>query len=175
MTMREQMQNMPKWLKRVLLVVSIVGPVSGAIATGVTTYYDLKDRAADAKRKSEAGYETLAPAIKELQEILHDGQEWAEETDNELHDLIKENRGLEARVIRLEAYIEMLSQRRNLPAAPPKPAPVPDVMAELPFHKKKHTAKKPARPVPQEIDDAAQYQQQRIQKHCPPGDPLCGL
>jgi hypothetical protein len=172
--MGERLQRLPKWARRLLLAVSIVGPVAGAVATIASTYYDVKDRAREANRKSEAGYETLAPAVKELQTILKEGQQWADDTDEEIRALEKQAADYNQRIIRLEAYIDILSRRRNLPEAPPKPKPAPTHTAALPFHKAKKKAKKPARPIPKDVNKAQTYQQQRVQLKCPPGDPLCG-
>ena len=165
----------PSGARIVLTVVGIVGPVTGAVSTVVITVIDVRAKAADANKKSEAGYGTLAPAVKELQELLAEGQEWADETDAELRALEAREAEHEKRLIRLEAYIDILSKRRNLPEAPPKPFKIPKMISELPFHKgKKHTSKKPARPIPSNVKKAADYQQQRVQMQCPPGDPLCG-
>ena len=151
-----------------LIAVAIGGPMCGAIATTVKTYYEVKSAkksAVDADKNSEASYETLAPAVQELQAISEEEQEWA----NEMSEYAE---SLEDRIVRLEAYVEIISNQRNMPAPVPmvsaskrEPASTSDMPPDI---------RKAARPIPQSLDKAKAYQQQRVKEKCPPGDPLCG-
>lgn len=166
--MLEDKKRLPLWARRALLVVAIVGPSCGAIATIAKTYYEVKaakKSAAEADEKSEASYETLAPAVAELQLISDEEQVWA----NEMSDYTQD---LEMRIIRLEAYIEVMADRRNIPE-PILEAPVADrgPASVLDSHAEQ---RKTARPIPQSLDKAKAYQQQRVKESCAPGDPLCG-
>lgn len=164
--------KMPTWAKRTLLVAAMVGPLAAAVATSVKTYYEVKSAkksAVEADKNSEASYETLAPAVAELQAVSEEEQAWA----NDMSDYTQE---LENRIIRLEAYIEVISRQGNMPrpmpveamAAARNPAskPEPDDMTEQ---------RKVSRPVPQSLDKAKAYQQQRTKENCSPDDPLCGM
>ncbi len=163
-----------------LVIAAIVGPVAGAVSTVVLTYVDVKAKARDTNQKTEAGYNTLAPALKELQEIIADGQEWANDTDEELRMLERDRDDQEKRIIRLEAYIEILGATRNLPDAPPLPAggysPMPDENFTTGYYDEppRPKTRKPERPIPANVGRAKDYQQQRMQEMCPPSDPLCG-
>jgi hypothetical protein len=178
--MGERLQRLPGWARKVLLIASIVGPVAGATSTVIVTYMDVRAKAREANRKTEAGYETLAPAVKELQELMELSQNWGEDVDKEVEALWVEKHQLERRIVRLETYIEMLGARRNLPE-PPEPAGDEDgateLMVETDAPEKRDTRpklKKPSRPVPTDVQKAQVYQQQRIEMRCPEGDPLCG-
>ena len=169
-TMLEDKKRLPLWARRALLAVAIVGPGCGAIATIAKTYYEVKSAkksAAEADKNSEASYETLAPAVAELQEMSDEEQEWAHEMSDYTQDL-------ENRIIRLEAYIDILSDRRNMPD------PIPEAAARAPAsvastQPSQPQERKTARPVPDSLTKAKAYQQQRQAKQCPPDDPLCGL
>jgi septal ring factor EnvC (AmiA/AmiB activator) len=178
--------RMPSWARKILIVAAIAGPVGTAVTTSVSTYYKVKaakKEAAEAKEKTTSGYDTLAPAVEELQEILNEAQEWAEETDVELRDIEADDDDFERRIIRLETYIEILSQRRNSPRLPDRvrrwetEEPMASMMPGLPTSDGPpiRKAKKSARPIPRNIDQAHDYQQQRIEMDCPPDDPLCGI
>lgn len=173
----------PPWVRKVLLIAGIAGPLCGALGVVVNTYFDIKSKASEAKKKTEAGYETLAPAIEELQELMADGQDWAEDADEEILRLQVDFESCDARLSRLEGYVEALGGRRGLP-------PLPDVepssmMTDLgpvaivgdsedPRVVVKKAAKKPSRPVPTDINQAAKYQQKRVDLNCTKSDPLCG-
>jgi len=173
--MGERLQKLPLWARRLLIVISIAGPSAGAVATVVGTYFDLKARAAEASKKSEVGYETLAPAVAELQELLEDSQK---------------------RIVRLEAYIDIMTKMGSPMALvgpdsdgdgilePDENPEHNDVVADarpsepaafLPAIPDEPPAKKAKRPVPQELDKAQMYQQQRVEMQCQKDDPLCGL
>jgi len=152
--------------------------VCGAAATTIKTYYEVKSAkksAVEADKNSEASYETLAPAVLELQNMSEEEQLWA----NEMNDYTQ---SLENRVIRLEAYIEVLSLRQGMPSPVPaaaaavsaakhhsgsKPEPSPLAMLEP-------DVRKAARLIPVSLDKAKAFQQQRAKEKCSPTDPLCG-
>lgn len=148
-------KHMPLWAKRLLIVASIVGPLTGAVVTVVSSYYDVKSKARDANKKTEASYETLAPAVKELQTLLIKTQDVADASHKEIILLKADRDEKEKRILRLEAYVDILSRRRrDLPAAPPevKPAPEPVVSKVRGF-------KPPVSKVPDNVQGAQQMQE----------------
>ena len=90
--------------------------------------------------------------------------------DREISALKLDKDEKEKRIIRLEAYVEILGAKPNLPDAPPVvlPAPKPLVVAKV------RKFKPPTRPIPKDVGDANQYQQKRVDLNCAPTDPVCG-
>ena len=193
--MGEMMKKLPPWARHLLVVVAVAGPVGGAIANSIKTYYEVKDakrHAGEAHEMADDGYDTLAPALLELQETMDDAELWAEETSDEIDLLVSNNEDTELRLIRCEEFMQDISGRRGMPRLPelvypdgPKTWPEDPVAAvtngTLHPHflatidaKKEKVAKKHARPVPQSLEKAQDYQQQREEMECPPDDPLCG-
>lgn len=152
----DEKKHMPLWVKRLLIVVSIVGPLTGAMVTTISAYYDVKAKAKDASKKTEASYETLAPAIKELQTLLIKTQDVADASHKEIILLKADRDEKEKRILRLEAYVDILSRRRslNLPAAPPEVQPAPE-----PVVSKTRAFKPPVSKVPDNVQGAQQMQE----------------
>lgn len=168
----ETFKRLPRWARRLLVITTIVGPVCGATWTIASTVIDIRSKAREAKTRSTAGYETLAPAIKELQVLSEETQAQANRSERRILELERANTDLEKRVIRLEAYIDIISRRRNMPKPPAEVKPTPaTVMSDAPPAPR---IKKPVRPVPQSINKATTYQQQRSKMRCEDDDPLCG-
>jgi hypothetical protein len=136
-----------------------------------STVIDIRAKARDAKVRSAAGYETLAPAVKELQGLSSEAQGWVDSAHQRIF-MLEQNRGeLEKRIIRLEGYIEALGQRRSMPRTP---APVKKDKPVAAGAGKRPAIKRPARPIPDDIQEAKSYQQQRVRLDCDKDDPLCG-
>lgn len=163
----QQKRHLPKWAKRALLIISIVGPLTGAVVTIVSGYYDIKAKARDARLKTEAGYETLAPAVKELQDLLNKTQDLIDSQNREIAALKADRDEKEKRIIRLEAYIDVLGRRSNLPAPPPEVAPEPKPVTVSKVRLKAQ------RPVLLDVAGAQQYQQVKAELQCAPNDPGC--
>jgi hypothetical protein len=179
--MGEKLQRLPPWAKKLLLVLSIVGPACGAITTVTVTIMDIRAKARSLDQKTEASYETLAPAVNELKEIQNKAVVWAQETDEGIKKLRRKVIDQEKRIIRLETYIEILSKERRLPEPPPKPTPtvaagVTKVMVEddAPEAKPGYLEQKSQRVVPSDIAGAKKLKKVRDKEGCPPSDPLCG-
>ncbi|MFQ5352339.1 MAG: hypothetical protein ACE5D3_04615 [Candidatus Binatia bacterium] len=166
----------PAWLKRAVLIIGTVGPLAGAVATVATEIIDVRDHARKASTEAEAGYETLAPAVDEIQTILANGKDWSEYANDAIDSLEQRVFEQERRIIRLEAYIDILSKQRNMPDPPDiddrsfAKASSATVDAQRP-----KPALPPKRPVPRDISKAKTYQQQRTKLRCTADDPLCGL
>jgi len=159
--------RLPRWAKRLLVVLSIVGPLTGAVVTIVSAIYDIQAKAKDAKTETKASYETLAPAVKELQDLLAKTQDVVDVDEKEIAALKAVKDEQEKRIIRLEAYVDILGHRGTFPAPPPK------VKAGTgPVATKSHKLK-PASPVPVDVTTAKQYQDVRVQLQCSPNDPTC--
>lgn len=167
--MTDEKKHMPRWAKRLLLIVSIVGPLCGATVTIVSSIIDIRSKARDASAKTKASYETLAPAVKELQDLLSDTQDIVEADEREIAELKSVRDAQERRLIRLEAYVDLLGRRGNLPAPPPEvEAPV-----KIPVTSSKIKKLKPAKPVLSDVRGAYQYQQVKADLGCGPEDPIC--
>lgn len=189
--MPDEKKRMPKWARRVLLVASIVAPISGASVTGFKACYEIKaakkmaDKArvesAETQEKADDGYDTIGPAITELQNVLNTAQEWAATTDEDLDHYAD-------RLERCEVYMERLSRRRGFPEMPELEDEYdegpwyknPVALSILPALPSGRPAKKPKkvikamRPIPESLQMASDYQEQRTKEHCAPDDPLCG-
>jgi hypothetical protein len=189
--MGEKINKLPAWARKVLVVASIVAPVSAACVTGVKGCIEIrsardvanqaKANAAETQEKADDGYETVGPAITELQNVLNGAQEWAATTDQDLDEY-------DDRLARCEGYMEALSKRRGFPKMPEledeyDEGPwyeTPVVSMVLPALTSGDPAKRPKkvikamRPIPASLKGASDYQQQRVKEHCAPDDPLCG-
>ena len=190
--MGERLQKLPKWARTVLVIASIVAPVSGASVTGFKACMEIRsakkaavdaeDKAVETTKQAEAGYDTISPAIEELQSVLNSAQEWAAVTDQDLDEYGD-------RLERCEDYMMKLSRRRGFPKMPELEEEYDEgpwyenpvaasVLPALPTGERPPRPAKPVakalRPIPKSLGKAADYQQQRIKEHCAPDDPLCG-
>jgi hypothetical protein len=164
----KQKKKLPKWARHLLVVVSIVGPLTGACVTVANSIIDVKAKAREADGKTKASYETLAPAVKELQDLLSKTQDIVASDDKDIAALKAERDDQEKRIMRLEAYIQVLSERHNLPR-PPDLGPVV-VRTNIKVRK----LPPPARPIPKDVDTALVYQDKRVDMKCAATDPICG-
>jgi len=162
-------KSMPLWTKRLLLVISIVGPLAGAAVTLTTAYFDIRAKANTAKAQTKASYETLAPAVKELQVLLVKTQDVVFSQEKEIAELRAAKDDEEKRIVRLEAYVDILGQNRNLPAPPPEVQEKPEPVTV------KVRRDKPAKLVPSDVGIARQYQDVRAKLNCSASDPTCDM
>ena len=162
---------LPPIAKKLLVWLGIVGPACAAITTISVTIIDIRSKAQEAKARASAGYETLAPAIDELQGLSVEAQAWVEDAHRRIHSLERDRRDLLKRVTRLEIYVEDLGKTRSNPRPPDPVAKEVEPTAEL---LPEPQIKKPARLVPQDIYKAKTFQQQRNSLDCRASDPLCG-
>jgi hypothetical protein len=188
--MGEKMDKLPSWARKVLVAASIVAPLSAASVTGFKACYEIKAasklanqakvKAVETQAKAADGYETVGPAITELQNVLNTAQEWAATTDEDL-----DHYGV--RLSRCEDYMEALSRRRGFPKIPElddghEEGPwyeTPVASMVLPALPSGEPAKRPKeiikamRPIPNSLKEASVYQEQRVKENCAPDDPLC--
>ena len=191
MTISEKAAKLPSWARKVLVVASIVAPISGASVTGFKACYEIraakrvaseaKVESAKTKVKSDDGYDTLGPAVAELQKVLNVAMQWSADTDADLDNY-------NDRLVRCEEYMERLSNRRGFPDLPelgdnedegpwyetPLASAVLPALPAGQNHRKPAEAVKALRPVPTSLNKASDYQQQRVKDKCAPDDPLCG-
>ena len=160
--------KLPRWAKRLLVVLSIMGPLSGAVVAVVSAIIDIQAKAKDAKTETKASYATLAPAVKELQDLLAKTQDVLNADEKEIADLKAVKDEQEKRIIRLEAYVDLLGRRGANPAPPPEVKAGIGPVAAVKVHRLK-----PARPVPVDVSTATQYQDFKVQLRCSPNDPTC--
>jgi len=169
--MPEGTAKKPTWVKRTLLVLSIVSPLAGAVTAVSMSIIDVRAKARRASVEAEAGYETLAPAVGEIQAIVTQAGEWSEYVDDAVDSLEQRISDQERRILRLEAYVEVLSSRRNLPKITDDIySGGSSVMADI----EPPAPPAPRRHIPDDIGKAKAYQQQRVMLKCAPSDPLCG-
>lgn len=159
--------KLPRWAKRLLVVLSIIGPLSGAVVSLVSAIFDIRTKATEAKTQTKAGYETLAPAVKELQDLLAKSQDAIDAQEKEISQLKEMLNAQDRRVIRLETYVEILGRGRNLPSRTAEPPPL---QSSPRIHKVK-----PIRPVPSDINTAEHFQDAKVILKCSPGDPTCDV
>lgn len=157
------------------------GIVSGGLVAMLTPlivmYVEVKPQVDEATANAEGGYEAIVPAVMEIQSILNESKEWAEDTDAELRSVISGQKEIEKRLARCEAYIDLLGDRRGLPSAPD---PIED---DFPVS----IETDPRRPNGSPVQQKAQYEipksiggakakvDARKKAGCAPGDPLCGV
>lgn len=158
------MPDRPSPTRRILAWAGIVAPVCGAITVAVTMVIDIRTRLAENTTKTEASYETLAPAITELQGIVDD-------LNNDMDEKLEYCVDLERRLIRVETYVELIGSSSRLP----DPDDMEVEAADVPPPPPRANARRTQRAVPDELNRAADFQQKRQELRCDPGDPLCGL
>jgi len=161
----------------------IVGLSIPAIITALITmlpgiYSDIKEQ----RKEQEDGYKTLAPTVLDLQGSAEEFQTFSEgvaehhtKQQRTISRLKKKNWKLEQRIYQIE--LALRARRINVqPVAPEEGDDPPNLVSLIEDNPAPLRAPKakPKRPVPQSINAAKHYQEQRVQMKCPPGDPLCG-
>lgn len=176
---QELQSALPPVMSKTKRILKWLGIISTGIATVLTPliimYVEVKPQVDEAKDEAESGYEAVVPAIVEIQSILNDAKAWAEDTDIELRTIEADQKSMEKRLARCEAYIDVLSTSRRFPRAPAPPpedltsrAPEPRTPDEPPVQQ---TAKYK---LPKSIGGAKKKADARKKAGCAPGDPLCG-
>jgi hypothetical protein len=172
-------KSLPEPMSRAKKILKWAGIISTGLATMLTPlvvmYVEVKPQVEEAKSNVDDGYEAIVPAIVEIQEILSEATAWADDTDDELHEMIADHDSMERRLTRCETYIEVLSLRSGNPRAP---APVEDSLVSLMVPEREpddppvqQTAKYK---LPKNMSAAKKKVDARKKAGCAPGDPLCG-
>jgi len=170
---------LPPVMSKTKRIFKWLGIISTGLATVLTPliimYVEVKPEVDEAKEEAESGYEAVVPAIVEIQSILNDAKAWAEDTDVELRTIEADQKSMEKRLSRCEAYIDVLSTSRRFPRAPAAP---PEALTSAP--------PEPRGPDESPVQQTAQYKlpksiggakrkvDARKKAGCKPGDPLCG-
>ena len=153
---------------------SIPAIIMALVAMVPGIYEDIREQRKDQK----AGYETLSPAVEDLQEDAKRFSDWAEsratadsKQDETIARLKKENWKLEQRIFQIELALQSRRIRVDSPSDSDLsfPEPVATVEAAPP------PKVSPARPIPKSLGKARDYQQQREKMKCASNDPLCGF
>ncbi len=135
------------------IIMTVAGTLSGLAVLSVETCGAIRraQREADqVERKAENGYETLAPAVTELQGLVVSMSTWATEVDEEREQLRQRVRDLELELARHTGYFDVLKQRNRRLEAVPEP-----VMAmDKPKVQTKLGIKRPTKPVPDTLNQA---------------------
>lgn len=154
-------QKVRKWMKRITY---IAGGLSAIILPLALLFNDVKDtisfKAQQVDNKTTAGYEVMAKAVNEIQSILTKNNIWAKQVEGDKLKLMQANKDLESRVVKLEAYVDMLIQQnaalrhsrdsriRNPNAFVKKDTVQPTAVSKLP--------EQPQAPAPVDIKQAEQ-------------------
>ena len=150
----------PKTKKILAIAAAIIGTITPLFLGGLEVYLESRSasRQADAtESKAEAGYKTQREQFDELVDDMAEAHEWADETDETLDELVEQNHELERRVLRLEAYIDILVARSRYRIK--EPVIEMDEPPE-PRAKKSYPAP-PAARLPPSLDAAKYLQQQK--------------
>lgn len=119
---------------------------------------DAKDKADHTDDKAESGYQVVVKAVEELQGIASKSSDWSKAIDKVVLELQERNKSLEARTIRLEAYVEMLTARSGVPRGLADNARFQDPEAYVRDYTKTAKAPEstPTAEVPPDLDTAQQ-------------------
>lgn len=138
--------------------------VSGGLAAIILPMYllyadirdDARQRSNEVEEKQDIGYEKVVmPALKELQDLVGKASAWADETDDELRAIEKENKILREKLIKLEAYVDVLYRRQGSPRVR-VPDPPPNLVAAKPEPKHKKPAEMPKAKLYDDLNTAQQ-------------------
>lgn len=153
-------QKVKKWVKRIAY---ITGSLSAIVLPLAFLFNDVKDSISSKTQrvdaKTTAGYEIMAKAVNEIQDILTKTNVWAKQVEADKLKHAQANKDLELRIIKLEAYVDILVQRNasvsysrddriSNPNAYAKKTPDPTPTSKLPD--------RPAKALPADINTAQQ-------------------
>ena len=172
-------------IKKTKTWVKVGGIVSGGLVTILTPliimYVEVKPQVDDAQTSAESSVEALAPAIVEIQGILDEATEWAEEADEDLDEIMlgmEIMNEMDKRLVRCETYMDLLSQQRSFPRAPdPIEEHDPELVSRLdPVQPEgqRHVQQRAQYKVPTNLKGAKAKVDARNKAKCAPDDPLCG-
>jgi hypothetical protein len=137
------------------IIMTVAGTLSGLAVLSVETCGAIRraQREADqVEKKAEGGYETLAPAVKELQGLVVSLGTWATEVDEERAKLQQKVHDLELKLARHEGYFDTLKERNRRLERTPKPT----LVLDKPKAQPKLGHKRPTKPVPDTLNQAQQ-------------------
>ena len=137
---------------------TVSGSLSAILLPMYLLYADIRDdsreRSAEVEERQDVGYEQVVmPALKELQDLMVEAGSWAEDTDEELRAIEEENRLLREKLIKLEAYVDVLYRRQGRPRVE-LPDPPPNFAAAKSDPIRKPTASKPKAKLYEDLDTA---------------------
>jgi hypothetical protein len=172
-------KSIPEPMSKTKRILKWAGIISTGLATVLTPlivmYVEVKPSVEEAKADVSTGYEAIVPAIVEIQGILSEATAWADDTDDELRELEADRDSMDERLIRCEAYIDILSSRRNFPSAPARPDVMASITPESQPTPDEHPVQQTAQyKMPKNIKNAKRKVEARKKAGCLPGDPLCG-
>lgn len=160
----------------------IVGlSVPAMITAFVTMVPEVVQDVREQRKAQQAGYKTLSPAVNDLQEDVEKLRVWGKgvvSANGKLHRTVrrlkKKNWKLEQRIYQIELALQA-RRIRVLPVSSENfnGASDPSVKTDKPSPNPVPKAR-PKRHVPKNLKGAKDYQRQRVQLKCPPGDPACG-
>jgi len=162
--------------KKALTAVLLLVP---AIVSGVLANMEAKSSAAEdtsaVEKKAAVDSTTVLksykPIIDEIQAILGEAGEWAEDTDKDLDEMSEIIEELRADVLYCKAYVEFDSRNGHGRAFRHKPMVA---AAKAEFEYEAPAPSKPKARLPDTMQQAQQYIKNRRDQKCEPGDPLCG-
>jgi negative regulator of sigma E activity len=104
-------RKLAKWTT---IVTTVASCVAGVVVLTVQTCGEIRDTRAKANKsemQAVTGYETLQPAVKELQALAADASKWSNSVDENIDDLHESVRECEMQLAKHEAYFDMLKTR----------------------------------------------------------------
>lgn len=171
-------------IKKTKRWVTIGGIISGGLVTILTPliimYVEVKPQVDEAKAGAESSIEGIIPAIVEMQDILNSNNEWAGEINVDLDGVMDSHVDIDRRLVRCEAYMDILSQRGNLPALPePVEEDDPELVSSMfpmadPEPRRVQVQQKAQYHIPENFKNAKAAGKARHKAKCSPDDPLCG-
>jgi len=158
--------------------------IAGIVSTGIVTiatpllilYVEYAPQIREAQQGAVTSYEAIAPAVSEIQGILSEAEVWSKYTDKSIGNLEAALKGMERRLARCEAYIEVIANRRRMPSI----AEDADELVSEPEPPSEE--RQPAPPaqratrydIPANLEKAKKRVKERKEMKCGPLDPLCG-
>ena len=137
------------------IIMTVAGTLSGLAVLSVETCGAIRraQREADqVEEKAEGSYETLAPAVQELQGLVVSLGTWAVEVDEERVKLQQKVHDLELKLARHEGYFDILKERNRRLERTPQPTMVLDKPKVL----SKPGHKRPTKHIPDTLNQVQQ-------------------
>lgn len=152
-------RSIKKWMKRLAYIAGALGAIILPLAL---LFNDVKDTISSKTKqvdsKTTAGYEVMAKAVTEIQDILTKTNVWAKQVESDKSKLVQVNKELETRIIKLEAYVDVLITQNTYvrQSRDPRISNPVAYVKEYPAMGVSKLPSKPEAPLPADINTAQQ-------------------
>lgn len=171
------MDKEDEMIKKTSTWIKVGGIISGGLVTILTPliimYVEVKPQVDEAQAGAESSIEGIIPAIIEIQDILNSNNEWAGEINEDLDGVMAGHTDMDKRLIRCEAYMDILARNDRFPEAP-DPMDDPPEFYSGTISEPRMTQQKAQYEVPKDFSKAKAAGKARNAAKCSPNDPLCG-